>query len=55
MADTFNGAAQVLHAKAAKTQGRSLQSFLASLVLAAIIFLVELLLFFIFRRTWPEI
>lgn len=50
-----NGAAQILHAKASTTQGRSLQSFLASLSVAGLIFIFEISLFVVSRRKWPQV
>lgn len=51
----YNEAAQVFSAKAFQTQGRSLQSFIASLAVAGLIFAIEVFLFVLFRRKWPQI
>ena len=48
-------AAAVFNAKAQHTQGRSLQSFLASLTAAGAIFGVEILLFLLLRTKLPGI
>ena len=48
-------AVAVLSAKAEKTQGRSLQSFLASLAAAGAIFSVEIVIFLLLRGKWPRV
>ena len=48
-------AAALLNAKAQNTQGRSLQSFLASLAVAGAIFVVEILLFLLLRAKLPQL
>ena len=48
-------AAAVLNAKAPKSEGKSLESFLASLAVASAIFLIEIALYVFLRIRIPEL
>ena len=50
-----NQPAAILEAKASKSQGRSLESFLASLTAAGIVIILELLLYIWLRYRLPSL
>ena len=45
----------LFEAKSPRTEGKSLQAFLASLTVGGLIFIIEILLFILLRQRLPEI